>query len=209
MTNATANIAKLTVLFISFASRRASGHFSVAVNYIVIYGLFDALEMGLEAPECHGLCSGQTVDLFGNHHLAGLGLALDAVGEVHRGADNALFHTAFGADVPHYHFASVETDAHVQRGITGLGHVLVFHGRLHLQGAADGPPHQRLQGAGQGIEKGQNSVSQEVHNDPPVCLDHFDHPGKVAVRPTPPGAPWEKPRQHGQNIMELGKLSHR
>jgi len=44
-----------------------------------------------------------------------------------------------------------------------------------------GPTHHRFQGSFQGIEKGQNGISQKVHDNATMGLNHLDHPGEVAV----------------------------
>jgi len=73
----------------------------------------DAFEHSLKGPfYCQGLL-GMVKDHLGNHHLATLGLALDAVRQVHCGADNAVFRPGFRADVPHHHVSRMQADAHV------------------------------------------------------------------------------------------------
>jgi hypothetical protein len=60
----------------------------------------DTFEPGLKGPfYCQGLLK-MVGDHLGNHHLAVLGLPLDAMHQVHRSADNVVFGPALRADVP-------------------------------------------------------------------------------------------------------------
>jgi len=74
----------------------------------------------------------------------------------------------------------MEPDANLQGWQPWIGQVLGLHGRLHLQAhpMAPAPP---FNGPVYGIEESEDGVSQKVHDDAPMPLDHLDHPGEVAI----------------------------